>query len=228
MFENVTPEVLGEEWYEYLGRELKKPYMLQLAQFLAEEKANAKRIYPQEGDIFNAFKYTHLERVKVVILGQDPYHGEGQAHGLAFSVGSGVKIPPSLVNIFKELSRDISIDMPTSGCLQSWAKQGVLLLNTTLSVEEGKAGSHQGKGWEQFTDKAISVVSEQCLGVVFMLWGAAAKKKVTLINASKHLILLAPHPSPLSVYRGYYGCNHFSKANAYLAKNQKITISWVL
>ena len=171
---------------------------------------------------------TPLAKVKVVVLGQDPYHGAKQAHGLSFSVLPGIKVPPSLQNIYKAQTQDLGIIQPNHGCLLAWAQQGVLLLNAVLTVEAAKANSHQGKGWEQFTDKAIGVINEQTRGVVFMLWGSYAQKKVALVDANKHLILTAPHPSPLSAYRGFFDCQHFSKANAWLAKQGKAPINWQL
>jgi uracil-DNA glycosylase len=202
--------------------------MKQLKAFLLSEKQQGKVIYPPSKNIFNAFNSTPLDQVKVVILGQDPYHGPNQAHGLCFSVQPGVPAPPSLQNMFKELNRDLGIPIPPHGCLQSWAEQGVLLLNATLTVEQGRAGSHQGKGWETFTDKAIQLVNEQCQGVVFLLWGSYAQKKSAFIDSRKHLILKAPHPSPLSAHRGFIGCGHFSKANQYLQQLKKPPIDWRL
>jgi uracil-DNA glycosylase len=226
MTERHTPIALDTSWLRYLQTEFDSPYMQQLRDFLLAEKKAGKIIYPEFKNIFNAFNTTPLDKVKVVILGQDPYHGPHQAHGLCFSVNRGVSVPPSLVNIFKEIQSDMGISIPNHGCLQAWANQGVLLLNATLTVEQAKAGSHQGRGWEQLTDSAIAVVSEQCTGVVFMLWGSYAQKKADMINEKKHLILRAPHPSPLSAYRGFMGCRHFSKANAYLEKNGKLSIDW--
>jgi uracil-DNA glycosylase len=211
-----------------LAAEFDAPYMQQLKQFLLQEKAAGKIIYPASKNIFNAFNSTPLDKVKVVIIGQDPYHGPNQAHGLCFSVQKGIQVPPSLQNIFKEQQRDLGLAIPNHGCLQSWADQGVLLLNATLTVEQARAGSHQGKGWEIFTDKAIELVSEVNQSVVFMLWGSYAQKKIDLIDTKKHLILKAPHPSPLSAHRGFMGCGHFSKANDYLNKINKAPINWVL
>lgn len=215
-------------WAEYLGPQLQQPYMQQLKIFLKNEKAAGKVIFPPSADIFNAFAHTPLENVKVVILGQDPYHGAGQAHGLCFSVLPGIKVPPSLVNIFKEIESDIGVPMSGSGTLTPWADQGVLLLNATLTVAQANAGSHQKQGWEEFSDAAIRVVNEHCSGVVFLLWGSYAQKKATMINQQKHLVLTAPHPSPLSSYRGFFGCQHFSKANAYLMAQGKSPINWQL
>ena len=219
---------LPDDWMQYLGAEFEQPYMLQLKAFLQQEKAAGKVVYPHSSHWFNAFVQTPLAKVKVVILGQDPYHGANQAHGLSFSVLPGVKIPPSLQNIYKAQMQDLGITQPNHGCLLPWAEQGVLLLNAVLTVEQAKANSHQGKGWEAFTDKAIGVINEQTTGVVFMLWGSYAQKKAALVDANKHLMLTAPHPSPLSAYRGFFDCQHFSKANAWLAKQGKAPINWQL
>jgi uracil-DNA glycosylase len=221
-----TQIALDAGWLKHLQAEFESPYMQNLRQFLLDEKNAGKVIFPAFKNIFNAFNATPLDKVKVVILGQDPYHGPNQAHGLCFSVNKGVTVPPSLMNIFKELQRDIGTSIPNHGCLQAWANQGVLLLNATLTVEQGRAGSHQGRGWEQLTDRAIEVVSEQCDGVVFMLWGSYAQKKAVIINEKKHWVLRAPHPSPLSAYRGFMGCSHFSIANQYLTGNAKTPIDW--
>jgi uracil-DNA glycosylase len=217
---------LDPSWSVPLAAELDMPYMRQLRAFLSEQMKLGKVIYPDARNIFNAFNSTPLDQVKVVILGQDPYHGPGQAHGLSFSVQDGVDIPPSLKNIFKEIKNDLGFPIPTHGSLQSWADQGVLLLNATLTVEQGRAGSHQRKGWERFTDKAIKLVSDECDAVVFMLWGSYAQKKIELINTAKHCILRAPHPSPLSAHRGFLGSKHFSKANDYLRSHGKKPIDW--
>lgn len=217
---------LNSDWAALLGAELDQPYMQQLSQFLSKELKQGKVIYPDPKLIFNAFNSTPIDKIKVVILGQDPYHGVGQAHGLSFSVQPGIDIPPSLRNIFKEINRDLDLPIPSHGSLQSWANQGVLLLNATLTVEQGKAGSHQGKGWEKFTDHVIKLVSDTCDGVVFMLWGSYAQKKIALIDTKKHLVLTAPHPSPLSAHRGFLGSKHFSKANEYLIANGKKPIDW--
>jgi uracil-DNA glycosylase len=219
---------LHPSWLMHLAAEFDAPYMQQLKQFLLQEKAAGKIIYPASKNIFNAFNSTPLDKVKVVIIGQDPYHGPNQAHGLCFSVQKGIQVPPSLQNIFKEQQRDLGLAIPNHGCLQSWADQGVLLLNATLTVEQARAGSHQGKGWEIFTDKAIELVSKVNQSVVFMLWGSYAQKKIDLIDTKKHLILKAPHPSPLSAHRGFMGCGHFSKANDYLNKINKAPINWGL
>jgi uracil-DNA glycosylase len=221
-----TQIALDAGWLKHLQAEFESPYMQNLRQFLLDEKNAGKVIFPAFKNIFNAFNATPLDKVKVVILGQDPYHGPNQAHGLCFSVNKGVTVPPSLMNIFKELQRDIGTSIPSHGCLQAWANQGVLLLNATLTVEQGRAGSHQGRGWEQLTDRAIEVVSEQCDGVVFMLWGSYAQKKAVIINEKKHWVLRAPHPSPLSAYRGFMGCSHFSIANQHLTGNAKTPIDW--
>lgn len=219
---------LHPSWLAHLAPEFEQPYMQQLKAFLLAQKQQNKVIYPPSKLIFNAFNSTPLDQVKVVILGQDPYHGPNQAHGLCFSVQPGIQPPPSLQNMFKELSRDLGLPVPNHGCLQSWAEQGVLLLNATLTVEQARAGAHQGQGWETFTDKAIQLVNEQCSGVVFLLWGSYAQKKGALIDKRKHLVLTAPHPSPLSAYRGFIGCGHFSAANAYLVKQQKTPVNWQL
>jgi uracil-DNA glycosylase len=183
-------------------------------------------IYPPGPQIFNALNSTPFDQVRVVILGQDPYHGPGQAHGLCFSVMPGVKTPPSLANIYREIQSDLGIDMPHHGYLQSWAEQGVLLLNAVLTVERGQAGSHQGKGWETFTDEVVRLLNDKTQGLVFMLWGSYAMKKGSMIDRKRHLVLTAPHPSPLSAHRGFLGCKHFSAANDYLEKQQKQPIDW--
>ena len=213
-------------WQAQLQGEFDLPYMQNLKAFLRSEKDQNKVIYPHSSNWFHALEVTALDDVKVVIIGQDPYHQPGQAHGLCFSVQPGVKIPPSLVNIYKELQSDVGIAAPSHGYLESWAKQGVLLLNAVLTVVDSNANAHQGKGWEQFTDKIISTVNEQCENVVFMLWGSYAQKKGAVIDTQKHLVLKAPHPSPLSAHRGFFGCKHFSQANAYLTANGKQQIEW--
>jgi uracil-DNA glycosylase len=220
------PEI-EESWSEALKDEFIAPYFSDLKEFLSEEK-KLYNIYPKGSEMFAAFNHTPLRRVKAVILGQDPYHGPGQAHGLSFSVPKGVRLPPSLKNIFKELSDDIGIQTPMSGNLENWAKNGVLLLNATLSVRQGDAGSHQGKGWEMFTDQVIKTISDLRAGIVFLLWGKYAQNKIDLIDTDKHFILTAPHPSPFSVYRGFYGCKHFSKANSILRENGLEPIDWKL
>jgi uracil-DNA glycosylase len=216
------------EWKEQLGAEFNKPYMLKLKQFLQEEYAKKKIIYPKKSEYFQAFNSTPFSKVKVVILGQDPYHGPGQAHGLCFSVKPGVKPPPSLMNMYKELKSDLGIEPPRHGYLQAWADQGVLLLNATLTVEEGKAGSHQNKGWEEFTDKAIHCLNEAREKIVFVLWGSYAQKKGAFIDPKKHCVIKGPHPSPLSAHRGFFGCKHFSKINAYLKEQGREPINWKL
>lgn len=215
-------------WDPYLLPELKKPYMQQVLAFLKTERKAGKSIYPPAENIFQALKLTPFDQVKVVILGQDPYHGEGQAHGLCFSVNKGVKIPPSLVNIFKELESDLGITSPDHGNLTLWANQGVLLLNTVLSVEYSKPGSHHKKGWEQFTDKVIEVLNQQKKHLVFVLWGAPAQKKASAVDQSKHFIIESPHPSPLSSYRGFFGSKPFSKTNDYLVTKGLAPVNWKL
>lgn len=212
-------------WKSVLIDEFNKPYFVALKEFLVEEKKKYV-VYPAGANIFNAFACTPFDQVKVVIIGQDPYHGPGQAHGLSFSVPEGIQKPPSLVNIFKELHDDIGKPIPESGNLEAWAKQGVLLLNATLTVRANQAGSHQKHGWEQFTDSVISTLSKQKTGLVFLLWGRFAQDKATLIDASKHFILKAAHPSPLSAYNGFFGCKHFSKANEILLSQGKTPIAW--
>ncbi|MEH6823164.1 MAG: uracil-DNA glycosylase [Motiliproteus sp.] len=202
-------------------------YMQQLQQFLQQEQARDS-IYPPEAEVFNALNLTPLARVKVVILGQDPYHGPDQAHGLSFSVKPGVKIPPSLANIYKELQQDVGFQPVDHGCLAHWAGQGVLLLNSVLTVQQACPNSHQGKGWERFTDRIIHLLNEQQAGIVFMLWGSYAQKKGAFIDPERHCVLQAPHPSPLSAYRGFFGCAHFSKANAYLCEHGETGIDWQL
>jgi len=218
---------LAPDWNKWLADEFNQDYMKSLQQFLQSEKQRAI-IYPEESDYFTALNQTPFNKVKVVILGQDPYHGKGQAHGLSFSVKPGVKVPPSLMNIYKELEVDLSISPANHGYLLQWAEQGVLLLNSVLTVEEGKAGSHQNKGWEIFTDKIIKLIDEEHDGVVFMLWGAYAQKKGRHIDRQKHYVLESVHPSPLSAYRGFLGCQHFSKANTYLESLGEKPIEWAL
>ena len=215
-------------WKEHLAEEFRRPYMQGLAEFLAAEEQAGKVLFPASQHCFNALNSTPLENVRVVILGQDPYHGPGQAHGLCFSVRPNVAIPPSLVNIFKEIQDDLGIAPPDHGCLQPWAEQGVLLLNSVLTVVQGQAGAHQGKGWETFTDKVIETINREREGVVFLLWGSYAKKKGQHIDRNKHLVLDGPHPSPLSAYRGFFGCKHFSKANDWLQQQAKPTVNWAL
>ena len=215
-------------WKERLSEEFRQPYMQGLAEFLAAEEQAGKVLFPASQHCFNALNSTPLENVRVVILGQDPYHGPGQAHGLCFSVRPNVAIPPSLVNIFKEIQDDLGIAPPDHGCLQPWAEQGVLLLNSVLTVVQGQAGAHQGKGWETFTDKVIETINREREGVVFLLWGSYAKKKGQHIDRTKHLVLDGPHPSPLSAYRGFFGCKHFSKVNDWLQQQGKPTVNWAL
>jgi uracil-DNA glycosylase len=217
---------LSEAWQKQIGDYLASEPMQNLATFLRQEKAKGKIIYPSNAQLFAAFNATPFEKIKVVILGQDPYHGPGQAHGLSFSVPDGVTPPPSLVNIFKELSRDYGMPAPQTGNLKAWADQGVLLLNAVLSVESSKPGSHQNKGWEAFTDEVIRQISNQREGVVFMLWGAYAQAKGKIIDNQRHCVLRAPHPSPLSAYRGFIGCGHFSSANRYLQGRGQTPIKW--
>lgn len=219
---------LEQSWKEVLQEEFNAGYMQDLSSFLKREKANGKQLFPPGPEIFNALNCTAFDAVKVVILGQDPYHGSGQAHGLCFSVKPGVGLPPSLLNIYKELQADVGFTPPGHGCLTHWAEQGVLLLNSVLTVEEGRAASHQGAGWERFTDQVIKLLNEKRDGLVFMLWGAYAQKKGAMIDASRHLVLQSPHPSPLSANRGFFGNRHFSRANEYLLAAGKTPIDWQL
>lgn len=221
----MTPQI-SSSWLDKIGNEFEQPYMAELRSFLSSEKKLGKAIYPPGGLWFEAFNRTPFDGVKVVILGQDPYHGPSQAHGLCFSVLDGVATPPSLLNIYKELESDVGKQIPVGGNLNGWADQGVLLLNATLTVEAQKAGSHQNKGWETFTDAVIASLNQHADRLVFILWGSYAQKKGAQIDAKKHLVLKAPHPSPLSAYRGFLGCKHFSKANQYLAEQGKTTINW--
>ena len=200
--------------------------MQELRSYLQTRKEHQAIIYPPGAQIFNALNSAPFDKVRVVILGQDPYHGPGQAHGLCFSVQPGVRVPPSLANIYREIEADLGIPIPGHGCLQSWASQGVLLLNSVLTVERGQAASHQGKGWETFTDSVVQLLSDKRQGLVFMLWGSYAMKKGEVIDRRKHLVLKAPHPSPLSAHRGFLGCRHFSAANEYLQQNQQLPIDW--
>ena len=213
-------------WRESLAEEIAKPYVKLLFEFIEIEKQKGKTIYPQQIEYFHALNLTPLNKVKVVILGQDPYHGEGQAHGLSFSVKKGIKTPPSLRNIYKELHKDLSYEVANHGDLSKWAEQGVLLLNSVLSVEKGCAASHKNKGWEILTNYIISQISDRCQNVVFLLWGAYAQKKGKTIDANKHLVLQSVHPSPLSAHRGFIGCGHFSKTNRYLRQNNLAEIDW--
>lgn len=222
-----SPIKLSPSWLDKISAEFDKPYMASLKSFLKDEKAKGKNIYPQGDHIFNALNTTPFDDVKVVILGQDPYHGEGQAHGLSFSVPDGVRPPPSLLNIYKEIISEYGGEMPRSGNLTRWAERGVLLLNATLTVEAGLAGSHQNKGWEEFTDRIIQVLAQKNTPIVFMLWGSYAQKKGAFIDRSKHLVLTAPHPSPLSAHRGFLGCGHFKKANEFLVGQGLAPIKWL-
>lgn len=219
-------DTLGSDWSEIIVPELQKPYMQDLSAFLQQESQSGKTIFPAEQNVFNALQTIAFSDIKVVILGQDPYHGVGQAHGLSFSVQEGVKLPPSLRNIYKEISAEYGVSILTSGDLTHWARQGVLLLNATLTVEEGQAGAHQKRGWEDFTDHIIRTVATRHTHVVFMLWGSYAQKKSALIDTGQHLVLEAPHPSPLSAHRGFLGCGHFKLANDYLQNHKKIPIQW--
>jgi len=219
---------LDASWKEKLAPVFDSPALNSLREFLRAEKAAGKHIFPPGPQIFAALDATPFDQVKVVILGQDPYHGPGQAHGLCFSVLPGVPPPPSLANIFTELGRDLGVPRPDHGCLASWARQGVLLLNTVLTVEQGRAGSHQGKGWEALTDAIVDVLNREREGLVFLLWGSPAQAKGRQIDASRHLVLKSVHPSPLSAHRGFFGSGHFSKANAWLADHGQAPIDWAL
>ena len=216
---------IGNDWDNIIGKEFSKPYYLKLRLFLKEEYSH-HTVYPDMYDIFSALAATPYEKVKAVIIGQDPYHGEGQAHGMSFSVKPGTDIPPSLKNIYKEIVSELGGYIPDNGYLMPWAEQGVLLLNSVLTVRAGMANSHRNKGWEQFTDAAIQVLNEQDRPMVFLLWGRPAQMKKSMLNNPKHLILEAPHPSPLSAYRGFFGCKHFSKANEFLKANGEEPIDW--
>lgn len=216
---------IDASWKQHLQEEFEKEYFKELAEFVKKEYA-AKKVYPPPGAIFHAFDLCPFDEVKVVILGQDPYHGKGQAHGLCFSVNNGVAVPPSLVNIYQEIHSDLGMPIPKTGSLENWARQGVLLLNATLTVVAGSAGSHQHKGWEQFTDGVISLLSREKEHIVFLLWGRYAQEKESLIDSSKHLILKAAHPSPFSAYNGFFGCKHFSKTNSYLESVGMQPIDW--
>jgi len=219
---------LHESWKAPLLPEFQSDYMQALRAFLVAEKAKGKRIFPKGNEWFRALDLTPLDAVRVVILGQDPYHGEGQAHGLCFSVRPGVRPPPSLGNIYKELKSDLGLDPPRHGFLEHWAQQGALLLNSVLTVEMAQAASHQGKGWERFTDAIIRLVNDRPDPVVFLLWGAYAQKKAAFVDASRHLVLKAAHPSPLSAHNGFLGCRHFSQTNAFLASKGLPPIDWAL
>ena len=216
---------IASDWKALLAEEFSKPYFEELTRFVKEEYAT-RRIYPRGSNIFRAFDKCPLDKLKVVIIGQDPYHGPGQAHGLCFSVADGVPHPPSLQNIFKEVAADIGTPIPTSGNLDRWAEQGVLLLNAVLTVREHEAASHAGKGWEQFTDAVVRKIAERKRGVVYLLWGSYAQKKGAIANPAENCILKAVHPSPLSAYRGFLGCKHFSKANEYLISTGQTPINW--
>lgn len=219
---------LEQSWLEQLENEFNADYMQTLFAFLEDEKQNKATIYPAEDKIFAALNSAPLNKVKVVILGQDPYHGPEQAHGLSFSVPKDQRIPPSLLNMYKEIHNDLGIAIPEHGNLESWAQQGVLLLNSVLTVRQAEAASHQGKGWEEFTDKIISIINEESSNIVFMLWGNYAQKKGKMIDREKHCVLTAAHPSPLSAYRGFLGCGHFSKTNDYLQSVGETPIDWAI
>jgi len=219
---------LHPSWMTAVGGEFNKPYMQQLCNFLRTEKEAEKAIYPDSSLIFNALNATPFSEVKVVILGQDPYHGPGQAHGLCFSVLPGVRIPPSLRNIFKEINQELGIPIPDQGCLQGWAEQGVLLLNATLTVEQARPGSHQGKGWETFTDAVVQALNKQTDRLVFLLWGGYAQKKGQIIDNTRHYVLTSAHPSPLSAHRGFLGNGHFAKTNEFLTSRNLLPIDWSL
>ena len=216
---------MSSDWQQALKPEFAKPYYKKLYDFVNKEYST-KQIFPPGDDIFNAFSLTPLDKVKVVILGQDPYHNDGQAHGLCFSVNKGIDIPPSLVNIYQEIHDDLGCDIPDHGNLTEWAEQGVLLLNTVLTVRAHQANSHRNIGWEQFTDAAINILNSVDRPIVFMLWGRPAQEKEKILNNPKHLVLKAPHPSPLSAYRGFFGCRHFSKCNDFLTANGVDPIDW--
>jgi uracil-DNA glycosylase len=220
--------MLTESWKAPLQPEFDAPYMAALKEFLVGERDKGKRIFPKGSEWFHALDATPLENVRVVILGQDPYHGEGQAHGLCFSVRPGVRPPPSLLNIYKEMKSDMGLDPPGHGNLEAWAKQGVLLLNSVLTVEAGLAGSHQGKGWERFTDAVIRLVNDRPQPVVFILWGSYAQKKAGFVDRGRHLVLASAHPSPLSAHNGFFGSKPFSKANDFLAAQGQKPIAWAL
>ncbi|MCI9682550.1 MAG: uracil-DNA glycosylase [Lachnospiraceae bacterium] len=217
--------MIQNDWLEPLNPEFRKPYYAELFQFVKEEYATRK-VFPPADDIFNAFHLTPLSQVKVVILGQDPYHNDGQAHGLCFSVKPDVDVPPSLVNIYQELHDDLGCDIPNNGYLTKWAEQGVLMLNTVLTVRAHQANSHRGKGWEEFTDAAIRILNEQDRPIVFILWGSPAQKKAAMLHNPKHLILKSPHPSPLSAYRGFFGSRPFSQTNEFLERNGLEPVDW--
>ena len=219
---------LDPSWRSLLAEELEQDYVARLQQFLAAEKAAGKVIYPAEPNVFRAFNLTPPDQVRVVIIGQDPYHGPGQADGLCFSVQPGTRLPPSLRNIYKEIASELGVDVKTTGCLNHWAEQGVLLLNSILTVEQAKPGSHQGKGWEQFTNRVIETLSDTQDSLVFMLWGSYAQHKGAMVDTGKHLVLASPHPSPLAAYRGFFGNGHFTKANEYLREQGLGAINWAV
>lgn len=224
----IEPLPLDESWRVPLQGALNSPDMSRLLQFLTDERTAGRTIFPPDDAYFRALDLTPLNRVKVVILGQDPYHGEGQAHGLAFSVQPGVRVPPSLANIYKELRSDLGLEPPRHGFLEHWAKQGVLLLNSVLTVEMGRAASHQKRGWEPFTDAVVRLVNDRAPPCVFMLWGAHAQRKAAFVDTTRHLVLKSPHPSPLSAHAGFLGCRHFSRANAFLEEHERGAIDWSL
>ncbi len=219
---------LPESWMTYLGEEFEKDYMKNLSTFLKEELAKKKSMYPRGQEIFSAFNLTPLNEVKVVIIGQDPYHGPGQAHGLCFSVKPGVPTPPSLKNIYKELESDLNLEKPNHGFLESWAKNGVLMLNNVLTVLRSQPASHQGRGWEIFTDKVVDILNNKCDNLVFLLWGSHAQKKAANVDRKKHLVLECPHPSPFSAHKGFLGSRHFSKSNEYMSSHGIKPIDWSL
>lgn len=220
----INPQIEAS-WKEILREEFSKPYFMELKEFLVDEKSK-HTVYPPGSQIFNAFNLTPFEEVRVVLLGQDPYHGQGQAHGLCFSVSRGIKPPPSLVNIFKEIESDLGIPVPNHGCLEKWARQGVMLLNATLTVRANQPGSHQRKGWETFTNAVIEKLSARRVGLVFLLWGKFAQEKESIIDTNRHYVLKAAHPSPYSAYNGFFGCRHFSKTNEIIARHGLQEIDW--
>ena len=223
---SATVPKFADGWHPRLEAEFKKTYMADLRKFLRQRKAQKTVIFPHSSDWFRSLQLTAFSDVRVVIIGQDPYHGPGQAHGLSFSVPPGIRVPPSLANIYRELQSDLDIAPPQHGFLESWAEQGVLLLNSVLTVEQSDANSHQGRGWEMFTDRVIDVLNQDSEHLVFMLWGSYAQKKGQIIDNRRHCVLKAPHPSPLSAHRGFLGCKHFSLANQYLAEHSKGEIDW--
>ncbi len=228
MNKDIRPSDLEPSWQIPLSAEFDQAYMQELRAFLLAQKTAGKRVSPHSSEFFNALRHTPLDKVKVVILGQDPYHGEGQAHGLCFSVKPGVAVPPSLKNIYKELHAELGLPIPAHGHLAAWADQGVLLLNSVLSVECAHAASHHGKGWEKFTDRVIEVINQQREGVIFLLWGSYAQRKGAIIDSQRHCVLKGPHPSPLSAHRGFFGCGHFVAANRYLQGRGESPVDWRL